>query len=139
MKQFAKLLITGILSGYILAFSLKIVKFVTHNKAYDLLFNMDYIPIIQDWQPSLFWGICFHYVTCILSVVLLFYILKLLYLERSIHPYVLVYSIGGGALFFLTSLSAQPPAATDFAAWFFWTAGHAVFGVVVGLLIKYWE
>ncbi len=46
------------------------------------------------------------------------------------------YTVGGGILFFLSSLTETPPAYNDLAAWIYWTAGHALFGIIVGLLVR---
>lgn len=138
MKQILKLTAIGLLAGFVLIWILKIVLIVTGNTAYVLLFNFDYIPVVKDLQPVWLFGYVFHFLTCIVSVIALFYILRHWDFERLIFPYILVYTIGGGALFFLTALSDQPPAATDFMAWLYWTIAHAAFGYVVGASIKKW-
>lgn len=137
MKQFIKLLFTGIIAGLVLGIVLGIIQLLTHNKAFLLLFNMDYIPLVKNLNPGWAMGITFHLLTCITSVVALFYILKIIHHERNIIAYLLTYTIGGGLLFSLTALSNTPPAITDFAAWGYWTFGHAIFSLIVGILIKY--
>ena len=139
MKQLMKLTIIGLFAGFVLALVLKIVMALTGNTAYILLFNFDYIPVVKDLKPVWLFGYVFHYLTCLVSVIALFYILKTWNRQNLIYPYVLVYTIGGGALFFLTSLSDQPPAANDVMAWVYWTIAHAVFGYVVGALVKIWR
>ncbi|WP_228548273.1 hypothetical protein [Sporosarcina obsidiansis] len=139
MKQFRILLLTGVIAGIVLALYLKVIQLLTGNQAYILLFNFDYVPVIQDWEPQLLIGYLFHFLTCIASAVVLFYLLRFVHLEFRIWPYVLVYTVGGGILFSLTGLSDQPPAITDGAAWFYWTMAHAVFGLIVGSLIKHWK
>ncbi|AIF43080.1 hypothetical protein [Virgibacillus sp. SK37] len=136
MKQIARLMATGIIAGVILALSLKIIQITTGNPAYILLFNMDYIPALKQWDNVPGAGMLFHFITCVVSVIALFYILKILKWERIASLYVAVYTIGGGILFFLSALTETPPAYTNIAAWLYWTIGHAIFGVVVGLLIK---
>lgn len=139
MKRFIKLLSTGMVAGFVLAFFLGSIQLLTYNQAFLLLFNMDYIPLIKDLNPGWGMGIAFHLLTCIVSVVALFYILKNFRLERSIIAYLTTYTVGGGILFSLTALSHSPPAITDFSAWGYWTLGHALFSLVVGILIKYWN
>lgn len=138
MNQLLKLVTIGIIGGVVLILILGIVLLLTGNTAYFLLFNFDYIPIINELRPIWLFGYIFHFITCVVSVIALFYILKPMSLDMSILPYILVYSLGGGALFFLTSLSEQPPAADDWMAWIYWTLGHAIFGYSVGALIKKW-
>lgn len=138
MNYLIKLTIIGFVSGFVLLLVLKIVMVFTGNTAYVLLFNFDYIPVIQDLEPVWLFGYIFHFLTCIISVIALFYILKIWGFQKFIFPYMLVYTVGGGALFFLTSLSNQPPAASDVMAWVYWTIAHTVFGYVVGAFIKKW-
>ncbi|MYL56354.1 hypothetical protein GLW20_02415 [Virgibacillus halodenitrificans] len=136
MKQIVRLITSAIIAGVILALSLKIIQITTGNPAYILLFNMDYIPVLKQWNNVPGAGMLFHFITCIVSVIGLFYILKLFNWEKVASLYMAVYTIGGGILFFLSALTETPPAYTNAAAWFYWTIGHAIFGVTVGLLIK---
>lgn len=116
---------------------LKIVMLALGNQAYVLLFNFDYIPVINQLKPVWLFGYLFHFLTCIGSVIALYFILGKYH--HKIIGYVLVFTIGGGALYFLTALSEQPPAVSDVMAWVFWTFGHAIFGYVVGILIVKWR
>ncbi|MEK3934459.1 hypothetical protein MKY41_03995 [Sporosarcina sp. FSL W7-1349] len=137
MKQLLKLILIGILSGLLLAGFLKLVYKITGNQAYILLYNIDYIPFLRQWEDVSAVGLVFHFVFCIASVIGLYYILKAFRHERHPLPYLAVYTIGSGILYFLTLLTDQPPAADDVAAWFYWTFGHVLFGFAVGYLVKY--
>ena len=136
MKQFLKLSAISIIAGIVLILVLRVVLAFTGNTAYVLLFNFDYIPIIKDLKPVGFFGNLFHFVTCLVSVLALFAILKTWKIQYKLWPYILVYSVGGGALFFLTALSEQPPASNDVMAWVYWTFNYAVFGYMVEDLIR---
>lgn len=138
MNQGLKLTSIGIFGGVVLILVLKMALVFTGNTAYILLFNFDYVPILNGLRPVWLFGYVFHFVTCIVSVIALYYILKPRGWELKLLPYIVVYTIGGGALFFLTSLSPKPPAANDAMAWMYWTFAHAVFGYVVGNLVKKW-
>jgi len=138
MKQLMKLATIGLIAGVILILVLRIVLVLTGNTAYILLLNFDYIPVINDLKPIWLFGYVFHFLTRIVSVMALFYILKTWVLQKSTLTYLLVYTIGGGGLFHLTALSDQPPASSDVMAWVYWTLAHAVFGYVVVALIKKW-
>lgn len=133
-----KLIGIGLISGIILILVMKCIQIVTGNDAYILLFNFDYLPVVKELKPIWFFGYLFHFMTCIISIVILYYALRFVGFEKHISPYVLVYTIGGAILFFLTLLSDQLPAGDDWMAWLYWTFGHAVFSYVVGLLIKKW-
>lgn len=133
-----QLMIVAIIAAIILIIPLKIVYVLTGNTAYTLLFNFDYVPILNKLKPVWLFGYVFHFITCICSVVGLFYILKIWNLQYSVIYYLLVYTIGGGALFFLTCLSNQPPAGGDRIAWLYWTGAHAIFGHAVAYMIQSW-
>lgn len=136
MKKLFLLTVIGFMAGLVLMWVLKIVMLLTGNTAYILLFNFDYIPVARDLKPIWLFGYVFHFMTCIVSVIALFYILKNKNLHKKTVAYVLVYMLGGGGLFFLTSLSVQPPASDDVMAWLYWTLAHAIFGLVVGAMVK---
>lgn len=138
MVTFLSLVIIGFIAGIILALIMKIICTNTGNKADVLLYNMDYMPVLKKWSDRWITGVVFHYVTCIASVVVLFYILNFFNLEVHIWPYIFVFTIGGGCLYFLSTLTSTPPAYNDVAAWFYWTLGHGIFGLVAGLLIALW-
>lgn len=134
--SFLVLTAISFIAGTILILFLRIVLEITGNTAYFLLFNFDYIPVVNTLQSVPFSGFLFHYITCFVSVVVLFYFLRRFRWQRRYWLYILVYTIGGGALFFLTALSPKPPEASDWASWMYWTVGHALYGCVVALLIK---
>lgn len=138
MATFILLIVIGAISGVILGLVMKIVRLVTGNEGEILLYNMDYIPILKRWAHKNITGLTFHYMTCIVSAVILYYMLLPFGFERDIWPYIFVYTVGGGALFFLSMLTPTPPSHKDVAAWINWTVSHAIFGVSVGLLIYLW-
>lgn len=76
MNQLLKLVTIGIIGGVVLILILGIVLLLTGNTAYFLLFNFDYIPIINELRPIWLFGYIFHFITCVVSVIALFYILK---------------------------------------------------------------
>lgn len=136
MKQLLKLIFIGMFAGLILAGILILLHLWTNNPAYILLFNVDYIPLLKDLGPKPMIGIIFHFTFCIISVVGLFYILKMINQERQVLFYVIVYTSGSAILYFLTVLSTRPPFVTDLSAWIYWTIAHAIYGLIVGLFVK---
>lgn len=139
MRQLFKLVSTAFIAGIVLAGFLNIIQSLTGNHAYILLFNMDYIPVLKQWNDVPGIGLIFHFATCIASVVVLFYLLKPNRMHEKFLPYFLTYTIGGAILYSLTALTEIPPKLTDVSAWTFWTLGHGIYGVIVGLLMKYWK
>lgn len=139
MKQLSKLAIIGITAGVILAAFLHIVYGLTGNQAYVLLYNMDYIPVLKEWAAFPIVGVAFHFIICVVSVIILFYFLSWINFDpKSMFPYVFAYTVGGGILFSLTALTDKPPDLFNLNAWVVWTSGHALYGIAVSLLIKWW-
>ncbi|PIC71200.1 hypothetical protein CSV77_03970 [Sporosarcina sp. P16b] len=138
MKRFLQLVSIGIAGGAVLALLMLVVWAVTGNEAYILLYNVDYFPIIHVFSHVAWFGIVFHFVFCIASVLGLFYLLKFFKWQYNMWPYVVVYTAGSGVLYFLTLLTDQPPAADDGMAWLYWTVSHLIFSVLVAsLVIRY--
>lgn len=138
MRDAAKLAAIGLIAGTVLIVVLKTVELLTGNPAYVLLFNFDYIPVVNEWRPVWLIGLLFHYGICVFSAIILFYFLRPFGREHWVSPYVTVYTIGSALLFSLTALSDQPPEFSDGVAWVYWTLAHAAFGWVVGWLIRKW-
>ncbi|WP_164214777.1 hypothetical protein [Virgibacillus sp. YIM 98842] len=138
MSEFTLLIIIGIIAGIGLSLFMELVRILTGNPASILLYNLDYMPVLKKWSHIRGMGLAFHFVTCIASVVVLFYLLRLMSWEHYIFPYVIVYTAGSALLFFLSALTKTPPKSTDGYAWLHWTAGHGVFGIIVGVLVRLW-
>ncbi|AXH99832.1 hypothetical protein DV702_08840 [Sporosarcina sp. PTS2304] len=119
MNPFVRLLSIGIVSGFVLAILLQLVYWVTGNEAYVLLYNVDYFPLIHVFDESAWFGIFFHFIFCIVSVVGLYYLLSLIGFQFLMWPYIAVYTAGSGVLFFLTSFTEKAPATDDGMAWFY--------------------
>lgn len=136
MKQSLKLIGIGIVSGIILAVLLQLVYVVTGNEAYMLLYNVDYFPFIHVFQDDFWFGLAFHFMFCIVSIVGLFYLLTIFGWQYDIWLYAAIYTFGSGVLYFLTLLTDQPPAGDDGLAWFYWTASHLVFSLAVGWMVR---
>lgn len=138
MQKILTLTVIGIGAGTLLALSLILTYLFTGNMAFYLLFNVDYIPVLKDLNPKIFVEITFHYLFCIASVVVLYYLLEIIRLEHRVTIYLIVYTGGSAILFYLTSFSSQAPYSTNLLAWSYWTVGHAIYGLIVGFSIKRW-
>lgn len=139
MKRPFRLTIIAIIAGTVLAGFLKVIQLLTGKQAYVLLFNMDYIPVLKHVDKILGMGFLFHYTFCIVSVLALYYFLKIFQVEKQIIAYIVIYTIGSAILFSLTALTEKPPEVTDYLAWAYWSFTHAIFGIVVGILVKKWD
>ena len=133
-----QLFLISIISGTSLALVLKIVQILFGVQSYLLLFNMDYIPLLHQWNDLAWTGYVFHYLFCFVSIIGLYYIAKFFQIERNPFVYISVYTIGSGFLYFLTALTEEPPSATSLVAWICWIAAHMMFGILVAILIRKW-
>ncbi|GAB3802315.1 hypothetical protein [Virgibacillus kimchii] len=138
MLDFIVLVVIGVIGAIGLSLFMKLVRILTGNRAEILLYNLDYMPVLKKWSHIRAAGLTFHFFTCIASVVVLFYLLRLIGWEYYIFPYVVVYTAGSAFLFFLSALTKTPPKHTDRYAWLHWTAGHAFYGIIVGVLVRLW-
>lgn len=138
MKRLGTLAAIGMISGIVLALFLKIIELITANQVYYLLFDTSYIPILNELYPIWLIEVTFHFTTCVISIIALYYLLRYIQLEKSIITYVFVIGIGSGLLYFLTLLSEKTPHITDIATWIYWIVGHALFSLTAGYLIRKW-
>lgn len=138
MKRLSRLTLIGIVAGTILAAILIIIYWITGNMAFYLLFNVDYIPILKEMRPTILIEITFHYIFCISSVIILYYVLEFFRLEQRIMIYVIVYTGGSAILFYLTLFTNHEPHSTDVLAWLYWTGAHMMYSVMVGMSVRKW-
>ena len=137
MKRFVKLIIIGVLAGTVLAESLRLLYLTTGINSYNLLFNFDYIPFIGMYSDTAGWtGMTFHYVICIISVIVSYYVFKKYKIEKDILPYVILFFFGSLILYFLTFFSAEQPVWNDWYALGSFGLAHLIYGIVVGKLIQ---
>lgn len=138
MKKSAILISIGIFSGIVLALFLKITQLLTGNQVYYLLFDTEYIPVLQNLRPIWFIETAFHFTTCIISIAVLYKLLSFFNWEKNILIYILVFGVGSAILYFLTIFSEKSPPVTNISAWIYWTIGHLLFSITAGVLIKKW-
>lgn len=128
----------GLIGGFVLTFLFKWLESVTGEKVYIILLNIDYIPIIGNIAFPEWIEVAFHLIVSI-AVALGFYIMYLLrpyWKKRALAICSIVSVVIGIALFPTTALSDRTPDLTNRVALFYWLAGHAVFGAVLGIFFK---
>jgi len=81
-------------------------------------------------------GMTFHYVICIISVIVSYYVFKKYKIEKDILPYVILFFFGSLILYFLTFFSAEQPVWNDWYALGSFALAHLIYGIVVGKLIQ---
>lgn len=129
----------GIVTGIVLALFLKYVQIVTGSKVYTLLLNVDYIPIIKNYQFSEVIEVFFHLIISVIVCMVFILIVDkgaLLIRQRVIYFSFLFNTSIGLLVYPTTSFSDRTPSFTDAVSLFWWLAGHALYGVVVGMMLK---
>lgn len=134
--KIGKLMGIGMVSGSLLAFFLKLIQLLTANRAYHLLFDVSYIPLLKKLKPVWLSGGIFHFGTCMGSIIVLYEVLSLFRMEKSIFSYLIVIGTGSAILFILTFFANDTPGITDFSAWIYWVLGHLLFALVTAILIQ---
>ncbi|MGM8366613.1 hypothetical protein ACLIBG_14240 [Virgibacillus sp. W0181] len=137
MKLYIKLLLTGVVSGFLLGVILKGIQSITGKKVYTLLLNVDYIPIVNERDMCETVEFLLHVLVSVALVFILYYVLSKLSLQFQVNYYVIINTVIGLILFFTTSFSERTPDVTDLAAMVYWIGGHIIYGAVVGVLIKF--
>lgn len=138
MKKAGLWILIGCISGVVLALFMKIPQLLWGVTAYNLLFEVSYIPVAKQLRPVwLIQGI-FHFSTCIFSLAILYNILAYFRKETRLIYYIVIVGVGSSVLYFLTLLPDNTPPITDPVAWMLWSAGHVLFSVTGWYLIRKW-
>lgn len=137
MKVCIKLIVPGVLAAFVLGGFLKIVEQITGETVYVLLLNVDYFPIIKDWEMNEILDFSLHVFVSIGLVIILYWVFNRLGVSRNIYPYVIANLMIGFTLFFTTAFSNRTPDILDVAAFTYWIVGHLIYGVVVGCFNVY--
>lgn len=129
----------GIVTGILLAIVLKMVQSITGDKVYTLLLNVDYIPIVKEYQfpevIEVFFHLIVSVVLCIILVIL--YDKSRGFIRNHAILFPLLVNVAIGLLLYpTTSFSDRTPSVTNIISLLWWVAGHALYGFVVGVLIN---
>lgn len=129
----------GIVTGILLAIVLKMVQAITGDKVYTLLLNVDYIPIVKEYQfpevIEVFFHLIVSVVLCIILVIL--YDKSRGFIRNHAILFPLLVNVAIGLLLYpTTSFSDRTPSVTNIISLLWWVAGHALYGFVVGVLIN---
>lgn len=136
MKFYLKLTAIGIVTGTIFGLILKVVESLTEKRVYTLLLNIDYIPILQDWNLNEFLDFSLHIIVSIGVVFVLYYGFKFINWHLKITPYVIANIVIAAGLYLTTSFSNRTPDLADGVAFIYWVVGHAIYGLLLGLAIR---
>lgn len=135
--RYFKLIGIGLIIGTIFGLLLKIIEQVTTKRVYTLLLNVDYFPLLKNWEFPETIEFSFHLIVSIGLVVILYEVLKRFNQQANIQLYIFINTMIGVCLYPLTLFSTRTPAFNDITAFFYWVIAHLIFGALVGIFIKY--
>lgn len=138
MNKIFRITIVSFISGIMLIAVLYLFKFLHTSRAYDLLFNFEYIPIIGAYNGNMALGLLFHFGTCIISTIVLYYIVKAFHVELSLLSYVLPITIGSAVLYFLSGFTSEAPSPFDLTSWGMWVFAHLIYSMMIAYGMKFW-
>lgn len=137
MKIHFQLCAIGILTGTVFGLFLKGIESLTKKRVYTLLLNVDYIPLLRDLELNESLEFLLHLIVSVIVVYVLYFGLRRLKWQQFITPYVVANLVIACGLFLTTSFSARTPALADLLALFYWVVGHVLYGLLLGLMIRY--
>ena len=137
-QGFYHAVLSGLLTGLLLAALLKFVEQTTHLKVYTLLLNVDYIPYINKFVFPEFIEVIFHLIVSIILACCLYLLIvyrQMLSRKKVIVLCTLFCFFIGAALFPTTALSNRTPPFSSVPSFLYWMIGHAIYGYMLGVLI----
>ncbi|MFD1172593.1 hypothetical protein [Oceanobacillus picturae] len=126
----------GIISGLFLGAFLWVVQIITTKNVYTLLINVDYIPVLKEWNMHPITELVLHLIVSVIVVFLLYAIFKRWNMQYRVLPYVLANGVIGVLLYGTTAFSTRTPDLLDYFAIFCWILGHLLYGVIVGIFLQ---
>lgn len=131
-----RLIWIGIITGSIFGFLFLFIEKFTNKKVYTLLMNVDYFPLIKDWNLHEIIEFALHLIVSVIVVFIIYYGLRKLGREQRTSLYIWINILIGGLLYLTTTFSERTPELVDLVAFTYWLGGHAIFGALVGIMIK---
>ncbi|PJK15865.1 hypothetical protein CQS04_11550 [Chryseomicrobium excrementi] len=134
MDKVGRILLVGLISGLVLNYYFKFIEWLTGDKVYTLLLNVDYIPVLKNYTFPEWIEISFH---MIVSFVLAFIYAWLWNRWKKPFLYtVLTALVIGMVIYPTTGFSDRTPEVTDLSALFWWQTGHLLYGWVVAWMLQ---
>ncbi|MFC3041216.1 hypothetical protein ACFOGI_13285 [Virgibacillus xinjiangensis] len=129
----------GVIAGILLGICLKSFELITGKAVYTLLLNIDYIPLVSDWELGEGGEFLLHLMVSVVIAPVLHYLLSHWHKERETVLYVAGSTVIGAAYYPVTILSEKTPALLDPAAFLLWISAHVLYGYVLAILLIYQE
>lgn len=129
-----KAALAGIVSGISLGLILKLVEYITGLKVYTLLLNVDYVPVLRNYEMTELGEFALHLViSIILAIAIQAYLQKKEWDTRKKRRFITQLSISVGVILYPTTmLSDRTPEFTSTYSFLTWIIAHALYGKVLG-------
>ncbi len=138
MKKILRMIAVSTVGGIVLLAVVYFFKWLHVSKAYDLLLNFEYVPVLGALHHFELARFAFHFGTCIVSTIVLYYIVKALHIEHRLLSYIIPITLGSAVLYFLSALTDAPPAPFDFVSWGIWVFGHLIYSIIIAYGMKFY-
>lgn len=134
MDKAGRFLLVGLVSGLVLNYYFKFIEWLTGDKVYTLLLNVDYFPILKNYTFPEWIEISFHLVVSFALAFIYAWLWK-----RWNKPFlytVLTALLIGLIIYPTTGFSDRTPEVTDLSALAWWQTGHLLYGWLVAWLLQ---
>ncbi len=133
-----RIIMSGLISGLVMAAFLRTVESFTGIKVYTLLLNVDYIPIAREATGIEWLELSMHMVVAIaVAWFVQTWIIKRTKQYMTAISFTILFSLIIGLLLFpSTILSERTPLLDDGAAWFWWLISHFIYGWILAILLR---
>ncbi|XKH49428.1 hypothetical protein LG275_07175 [Chryseomicrobium palamuruense] len=134
MDKAGRILLVGLVSGLVLNYYFKFIEWLTGDKVYTLLLNVDYFPFLKNYTFPEWIEISFHMVVSFALAFIYAWLWK-----RWNKPFlytVLTALLIGLIIYPTTGFSDRTPEVTDLSALAWWQTGHLLYGWLVAWLLQ---
>ena len=127
----------GILAGFLLGFSLKLIQEISGLLVYTLLMNVDYIPVLKQFQFPEWIEFSFHLVVSVVKGVLLMVIaIKQNWSAQGVFYYTIIINVFIAIIIYPTTLlSTRTPPLLSVPSIGMWIIAHLLYGIMLGSLL----
>lgn len=134
MKKVMSIVGIGFSTGLLLNYYFKLIEWMTGDKVYTLLLNVDYFPVLKNYAFPEWIEISFHLiVSLVLTGTYTFLWTKW---KRPFLWTVVTSLVIGLVIYPTTGFSGRTPEVTDGSALFWWLTGHLLYGWALAWLLQ---
>lgn len=134
LKTRWQIILIGLLTGFILNYYFKLIEWITDKKVYTLLLNVDYFPILKNYDFPEWIEIGLHLIVSLVLAGTYTYLWRKW--KRPFLWTVVSAFIIGLLIYPTTGFSARTPEVNDYVALFWWQTGHLIYGFTLAWLIQ---